>query len=152
MRKFLFSAALAASALIAAVPAAAQYRPQQRGYGYQQQGQQYAVRIDRLQQRVQLLSDRGQFSRAEASRLNREAYQLRALFDRFRYDGISQREAYELDRRIVLLREQVREDRLDGRRYDDRRYDDRGYDDRRYDDRRYDDRRYDRDDDYRFRR
>ena len=150
MRKLILSTVLAATALGVAAPAAAQFRDHRRDNGYQNQyvGANYAVRIENLHRRIHLLDERGAFSRQESYRLNREVDQLQALYNRFRYDGISQRERYEIDRRIAWLRDQVREDRFDGR-YQDRRYpgDRRWEDDRRDRDSRWErDDRCDRDD------
>ena len=145
MRKLILSAVLAATALGAVAPAAAQYRDPRRdqGYGYNNPyaAQNYAARIENLHRRIHMLDERGAFSRQESYRLNREVDQLQALYSRYRYDGISPRERYDLDRRIAWLRDQVREDRFDGR-YDDRRHPG----DRRYPgDRRWEDDRRDRD-------
>ena len=149
MRKFIIDLALASTAAMAA-PAAAQYQDsyRDRGYGYGQQGRQLEQRIYQLRERIQRVTQRGAVSRNEAIRLQRELNLIERRYQQFVRNGLTRQETYDIEQRIRNLRQQIREDRQDGRRYqDDRRYDDRGYDDnRRYDDRRDDDRRYDRDD------
>ena len=124
MRKLLISTALAAVALSAA-PASAQYRDYGRnqGYGYNQQGGNFDQRIDRIGQRIENAAQRGAISRGEYRRLINELRRVDILHDRYRQNGLSQREADDVRYRLQNLQQQVREDRQDGRRYDDRRYD-----------------------------
>jgi opacity protein-like surface antigen len=124
MRKFLISAALAASALIAAAPAAAQWYPQQQqqgyGYGYQNnygQTRRLQVRIDQLQRQINQLDRRNLLSRGEASRLRGESrnleYRLRSAA---RY-GLNGREAYDVERGIQRLEYRIQREARDGNRY-----------------------------------
>jgi predicted RNase H-like nuclease (RuvC/YqgF family) len=148
MRKFLISAAIAASTLVAAAPAAAQWAPQPQGYGYNNQyGQvrRLQVRIDQLQRQINQFDHRNILSEREASRLRNES---RNLEQRLRYsarNGLSNREAYEVDRGIQRLEIRIQREARDGNGYrgnynnaswsdrdrdgrDDRYEDDRGYD------------------------
>jgi cell division protein FtsB len=129
MRKILMSAVLLGT-LASAAPAAAQYGNYRGNYGYNQ-GQNVDSQLAQLQQRIDRLYQRRLLSDREARRLSREIDQTDRLYDRFRRDGLSRGEYYEIQNRIQNLRSQIREERQEGR--DDRR-DDR-YDDRR--DRRY---------------
>ena len=84
MRKFLISAALMASTVAVAAPAAAQWAPQPYGgyrqpygnaYGYNNYGQvrRLQVRIDQIQRQIRQLDRRNILSNREARRLNDEA-------------------------------------------------------------------------------
>ena len=105
MRKFLISAALLASTVAVAAPAAAQWAPPQ-GYGYGYQGNQGQVRsrqarLSQLHNRIHRLE--GRLSQGEFLRLNREIDVLQDRLRRASYRGIGPREAYELDRRIARV-------------------------------------------------
>lgn len=160
MRKLIVSALMASTFAIAA-PASAQYqqpygdngnyRSQNYGnypsqnYGYQQQGRQLQQQIYQLRERIQRVSQRGAVSRNEAIRLQRELYQIERRYNQFARNGISRKEEYDLRSRIQNLRQQIREDRRDGRGYNDGHGNDGRYHDDRNDNRRYDDdRRYER--------
>src|SRR5688500_18884774 len=105
MRKFLISAALAASTIGLAAPAAAQWappQPQGYGYGYGQgnygQVRRLQVRIDQLQRQISHLDRRNILSEREANRLRNES---RDLERRLRYaarNGLHGREAYGIER------------------------------------------------------
>lgn len=150
MRKFLISAALAASTLVAAAPAAAQYYPQPpQGYanGYDNYGQarRLQVRIDQLQRHINQLDSRNILSEREASNLRQES---RGLERRLRYAssyGLNGRERYDIERGIQRLEVRIQREARDGNRYgnvynqagwsdrdrdgrNDRYEDDRGYD------------------------
>lgn len=129
MRKFLISAMLL-STVAAATPAAAQYN---RGYGHQ--GQNIERQLDQIERRIDMLRDRRLISNNEAFRLSRQAEQIDRLHDRYRRNGLTQREHWDLQNRIQNLRQHLRAERREGR--DDRR-DDR-WDDRRDRDDRWDD-------------
>ena len=129
MRKFLISAMLL-STVAAAAPAAAQYN---RGYGHQ--GQNIERQLDQIERRIDMLRDRRLISNNEAFRLSRQAEQIDRLHDRYRRNGLTQREHWDLQNRIQNLRQHLRAERREGR--DDRR-DDR-WDDRRDRDDRWDD-------------
>jgi hypothetical protein len=152
MRKFLISAAIAASTLVAAAPAAAQYYPQQPqgyAYGYDNYGQarRLQVRIDQLQRQINHLDSRNILSEREASNLRQES---RGLERRLRYAssyGLNGRERYDIERGIQRLEVRIQREARDGNRYgygygynkagwsdrdrdgrNDRYEDDRGYD------------------------
>jgi TolA-binding protein len=155
MRKFLISAALAASTLVAAAPAAAQWAPPQpQGYGNGYQGnygqvRRLQVRIDQLQRQIAQLDRRNILSDREANRLRNDSRQLE---QRLRYsarNGLNGREGYEIERGIQRLEYRIQREARDGNRYgnngrngyyaagysdrdrdgrNDRYEDDRGYD------------------------
>jgi hypothetical protein len=135
MRKFLISTALAASTLVAAAPAAAQYYPQGNAYGYNNYGQarRLQVRIDQLQRQISQLDSRNILSEREASRLRSDSRQLE---QRLRYsarNGLNGREGYEIERGIQRLEYRIQREARDGNRYG---YNGRnGYYDARYNDR-----------------
>jgi len=142
MRKFLISAAIAASTVAVASPAAAQYYPQQQGYGYQNnrgQVQRLQVRIDQIRRQIAQLDRRNILSNREARRLGGEASDLQRRVRALGYNGLNSRERYDIERRIAVLEARVQRDASDGNRWgsNDRRYDrDRdGRDDRYEDDR-----------------
>ena len=119
MRKFLISAALAASTLVAAAPAAAQYYPQGNAYGYNNDGQarRLQVRIDQLQRQIIQLDRRNILSEREASRLRGESRGLeRQLRAASRY-GLNGREAYNIERGIQRLEYRIQREARDGNRY-----------------------------------
>ena len=121
MRKLLIGAAIAASALTAAAPAAAQYYPgQQQQYGYGQpaynqgygqnnwgQARALAARIDQIRQQIRVETRRGMLSGQDAYRLDIQAQQLRAQLRQSAYGGIDQRERYQLERQIQRLEQRV---------------------------------------------
>ena len=113
MRKFLISTVLLSTVMVAA-PASAQVN---RGYGHQ--GQNIERQLDQLEQRIDNMRDRRLISRNEAIRLSRQAEQIDRLHDRYRRNGLTQREHWDLQNRIQNLRQQVRYERREGR--DDRR-------------------------------
>lgn len=115
MKKFIIAAAVATSALTAAVPAAAQYYPGQ-GYGYNQGGlvRSYIVRADQLRQRIDQLDRRDRISNREADRLRRAAADLQGRTRAYARDGLSNRERYELDQRFAQLQQAIRYERFDG--------------------------------------
>ena len=128
MRKFLISAVLLTS-FAAAAPAAAQYYPN-RGYGNGYgQAQGIERQLDQIKRQIDNLRDRRLISNNEAFRLSRQAEQIDRLHDRYRRNGLSQREHWDLQNRIQDLRQHLRSERREGRedRRDDRRdrWDDR---------------------------
>jgi predicted RNase H-like nuclease (RuvC/YqgF family) len=121
MRKFVIAAALAASALTAAAPAAAQYYPQPQGnaYGYDNRGQvrRLDARIDALQRQINNLDRRDILSEREASQLR---YESRNLEQRLRYasrNGLNGRERYDIERGIQRLEYRIQREARDGNRY-----------------------------------
>jgi len=148
MRKFLISAAIAASAVAVASPAAAQYYPQQQGYGqgngYGQnanygQARSLIARVDQIQRQIDRLDRRDRLSNREANRLRYEAQIVRNQVRRASFNGLGFRERQALEYRVARLEQRVRQEANDGNRWgsNDRRYDrDRdGRDDRYEDDR-----------------
>ncbi|MDQ3074063.1 MAG: hypothetical protein M3Q88_00420 [Pseudomonadota bacterium] len=119
MRKFLISTAILASTLTAAVPAAAQWaQPQGNAYGYQNNrgiARSYAVRINRLHQRIHRLGERGRLSRSEFSRLNRAVDVLQSRLSRASYRGLNRQEAYQIERDLARLEQAIYREARDGR-------------------------------------
>ena len=122
MRKFLISAALAASTLVAAAPAAAQWYPQQPqgyAYGYDNYGQarRLQIRIDQLQRQINYFDRRNILTDREARRLRAES---RGLERRLRYAssyGLNGRERYDIERGIQGLEYRIQREARDGNRY-----------------------------------
>ena len=82
MRKFLISAAVAASAFAVASPAAAQYYPQPQGnaygyYGNQGQARSLLARVDRIRRQIECSTAATDQSNREANRLRAQATDLR---------------------------------------------------------------------------
>ena len=125
MRKFLISAALMASTVAVAAPAAAQWAPPPPAYGYgQQQGDAYGynnygqvrrlqVRFDQIQRQISRLDNRDTLSEREAARLRAES---RNIEQRLRYaarNGLSGREAYTIQQQIQRLEYRVQREARD---------------------------------------
>lgn len=120
MRKFLISALVLASV---SAPALAQPRG-----GYDGNRNRFAGierQIDQIEQQIDRLRDRRLISSNEAQRLARQAEQIDRLHDRYRRNGLSEREHHELQQRIQGLRQRLQSERREGRedRRDDRRDD-----------------------------
>ena len=147
MRKFLISAAVAATALTAAAPAAAQYYPQPRGnaYGYNNHYgyvRSLQVRVDRLQQQIRQLDRRNIITNREAARLLDDSRDLERRLRRNSRDGygLNPNEARAVEVRLARLEQRLFRDARDGNRWgqgyqgwdrdrdgrDDRYEDDRG--------------------------
>lgn len=148
MRKFVIAAALAASTLAVASPAAAQWYPGQPdgyGYGYNNnygQVRRLQVRIDQLQRQIARLDSRNILSEREARRLRSES---RGIEQRLRYaarNGLNGRERYDIERNIQRLEHRIQREARDGNGWrndrggwsdrdrdgrNDRYEDDRGY-------------------------
>ena len=124
MRKFLISAALMASTVAVAAPAAAQWapapqygygQPQGYAYGYNNYGQvrRLQVRIDQIQRQISRLDRRDTLSERETRRLRVES---RNIEQRLRYasrNGLSGREAYSIERQIQQLEYRVQREARD---------------------------------------
>jgi opacity protein-like surface antigen len=123
MRKFLISAALAASTLIAAAPAAAQWYPQQQqgyGYGYQNnygQARRLQVRIDQLQRQINQLDSRNILSGREAAQLRNQSRDLERQLRYSARNGLNGRESYGIERGIQRLEVRIQREARDGNRY-----------------------------------
>jgi opacity protein-like surface antigen len=109
MRKFLILAATAATALVAATPAAAQWYPPQydngygyngyNGYGYNDYAGNLGYRINRLQQHINQFDSRNIISNREARSLRAQAYDLER---QLRYG-----QGYNVERRLAQLEQRV---------------------------------------------
>lgn len=130
MRKYLIPAAIIASTLAAAAPAAAQWQPQGNAYGYENRGQgrRLEVRIMQLRREIAQLDRRNIISNREARRLDAEARNLEMQFRQMSYNGIDRRERYVLMQRIDRLEQNIRRQATDGNRRGNDRYDSNGYD------------------------
>ncbi|HEU0311340.1 MAG TPA: hypothetical protein VFR36_09005 [Sphingomicrobium sp.] len=122
MRKFLISAALAASTLVAAAPAAAQYyppQPQGYGYGYNNYGQfrRLDARIDALQRQISHLDRRNILSNREADRLRGESRNVERRLHQLARNGLSGWEAQDIERRIYRLEARIHREARDGNRH-----------------------------------
>lgn len=153
MKRFLISAAAAATALTAAVPAAAQYGqpypPYGNAYGYNNYGhiRSLEARLVQLQRQIVRLDQRNILSNREAARLRAEARDVRNDLRRAARDGLNQREANRFHQRVAQLEYRIQREARDrdrrGDRYGDRNWSDRDRDGRN--DRYEDDRGRDRD-------
>ena len=140
MRKFVISAAAAATAMALASPAAAQHRGydqrhgQHRGYDQRdddrrgnwnrhnvnrQAVNQLMRDLDRAESQIQRGIQRGNISHREAQGLRREAANIRQRLHRAARDGLSQREFANLRQRVNHLEQRVR---IEHRDRDDRRW------------------------------
>ena len=123
MRTLLISLATAASALVVASPAAAQYypyppQPQGNAYGYYNnygQIRRLQVRIDRLQQQINRLDRRDRVTEREARKLRAESVDIERRLRSAARNGLDPREVALLDRRIVRLEQHIARDVRDGR-------------------------------------
>ena len=113
MRKIVLSIAAAGAALIAASPAAAQYAPvpQPAPYGYGHGNwrmvRELQVRVDNVQRQINRLDRRDRISERAADRFRYEANRIeRRLRERAR-DGLSPREAGDIQYRLGRLEQQV---------------------------------------------
>ena len=120
MRKTLISLAVAASALAVATPASAQYFPQPQGqaFGYNNYGHVRALqaRVNNLQRQIINFDRANVLSNREAARLRNEARELERRLLRSARNGLSQREAYDVERRVANLEQRVHRQALDRRR------------------------------------
>jgi hypothetical protein len=130
MRKFLVSVAVA-TATLAAVPAAAQYRGNDRQWdqrderSWYNQGpnrravRQLLIQLDQVEQRIDRSARRGIISSREAFGLRREANRVRNRLHRAGRDGLSGREFAELRVQVNRLEQRLRIERRDrdGRRF-----------------------------------
>ena len=149
MRKFIISAALAASTLVAAAPAAAQWQPQGNAYGYNNYGQvrRLDARIDAIQRQIDHLDRRNVLSNREANRLRGESRDVEKRLQRVARNGFTGWERNDMENRIQRLEVRVQREARDGNRYGGY-YSQAGWSDRDRDgrnDRYEDDRGYNRD-------
>lgn len=127
MRKFLIPLAAAASTVAIAAPASAQYYPQpqhQPGYGYGQHqnfghARALTARINHIQRQIQRLAQYRMITRSEYNRLIRDSREIERRFYRNARDGrgLTQREMYDVERRIGRLEQRIARDVRDGRQW-----------------------------------
>ena len=131
MRKYIISAALAASALTAAAPAAAQWYPQGNAYGYNNnygQVRRLDARIDQLQRRINQLDRRNILSEREAARLRGESRNLEQRLYYASRNGLNGREIYSVERGIRNLEFRIQREARDGNGWRNGNYHYAGYD------------------------
>jgi hypothetical protein len=124
MRKFLVSAAIVASAVAVASPAAAQiHLPQRYGYGHNAnygQARSLVARVDQIRRQIEVLDSRDRITEREARRLRGQAIELRNRVRQASFNGLSYRERQNIVTRIANLEQRVRRDVYDGNRYGSR--------------------------------
>ena len=146
MRKFLIVSAAAASALAVATPAAAQYYPAPApGYGYDNgynNGYNHGgvarwdSAVQRIYQDIRMLSQQGRLTSGEFRMLDYDTSVVRNAIRKYSYNGLTGREARDLDRRVSNLQYAVskaannRSTRYTESRYG--RYDNYGYNNNGY--------------------
>jgi hypothetical protein len=116
MRKLIISLAAAGSALAIATPAAAQYYPGQpygapygNAYGYNNYGQvrSLQLRINAVERQINLLDRRDRIRNRDADRLRDEANSLERRLRHAARDGMSFREANDIQIRLARLEQRV---------------------------------------------
>ena len=136
LNKALVAALVAGSALGVAIPAQAQYYPQQQqhdGWRGDRDDNRYdhndrydngqaraiAAQIQQLEQRVNRVDSRDRISEREAATLRRAVANLRQEFRSYSRNGLTQREAQILRERIQRIRARLQYERHDndGRRW-----------------------------------
>ncbi len=145
MRKFIISAAVAASALAVASPAAAQYypQPQPQGYGYnagygynhgnganwlfnfgdQRYARMMQDRVSRVRTDIRQMGSQRILSRSEVRTLDIQARNLQDRIFRASRNGLNRNETRNLDRSVRRLEERVVREASDwNRRSGARRY------------------------------
>lgn len=132
MRKVLISLAAAASALVVASPAAAQWAPAPQpygygygapaygapayGYGYNRYGEVRALqmRIDAIQRQIRILDQRRILSNREGRALRDSSRYVERQLQRAARYGLSQWEARDMQYRIAMLERNVQRQATDG--------------------------------------
>ena len=127
MRKFIISAALAASTLVAAAPAAAQGYPQGNAYGYPQgnaygynnygQVRRLDARIDNIQRQIDHLDRRNVLSNREAGRLRNESRDVENRLQRVARNGFTNWERNDIENRVQRLEVRVQREARDRNQY-----------------------------------
>ena len=122
MRNILITLAAAASALVVAAPASAQYFPQPQGnaYGYQGnwgQTRRLQTRIDQIQRQIERLDRRNILSEREARRLRQDARQLEHRLRYVRQGGLHPAERHDVELRLARLEQRLWRDARDGNRW-----------------------------------
>jgi len=123
MRTVLISLAAAASALVVASPASAQWHPPQPqgyAYGYHNnygQVRRLDARIDALQRQINRLDRRDVISDREAERLRRQSRELERRLHFAARNGLHPQERFEIERRLARLEQRLFRDARDGNRW-----------------------------------
>ncbi|HXH53272.1 MAG TPA: hypothetical protein VNH53_07580 [Sphingomicrobium sp.] len=112
MRMFMISLGAAAASLALAAPAAAQWAPQPHGYAYgyhSNYGQVRAlqVRIQQLQRHIIQLDRRGIVRSRDAQRMYRDAQILDSRLLRVSRNGLTLREARDIELRLARIEQRV---------------------------------------------
>jgi hypothetical protein len=118
MRMFLIPAAILASTIAAAAPAAAQWAPNGNAYGYNNhgQGRRLDVRVMQLRRQIEQLDRRNILGNREARRLDAEARNLEFRVRQLSYNGVDPRERFRVERQIAQLEQRIRYEATDGNR------------------------------------
>lgn len=129
MRKMIFTIAAAASALVVAAPAAAQYgapvyggqaygAPYGNAYGYNGRANPWARELQQIRYQADQLARQGRLTRSESRDLFRDINSAeRAIARKGRY-GLTRREARDLNQKIVRIQRELRHySDYDGRRH-----------------------------------
>ena len=136
MRKFLISAALAASTIAAAAPAAAQYyppQPQGNAYGYygnHGQVRRLDARIDAMQRQINNLDRRNILSNREASKLRNESNDVERRLRVAARNGLNGWESNDIERRVQRLEVRIQREARDGNGWRNGNYNNAGWSDR----------------------
>ena len=125
MRKFLISVAAATSTVALAAPASAQwFPPQPPGYAYGHvnnlgHARAMQARLDRIQREISRLAQYRMISRSEYRNRISESREIERRLYRNARDGrgLTQREAYNVERRIARLEYRLARDVRDGRQW-----------------------------------
>ena len=122
MRTVLISLAAAASALVVATPASAQYFPVPQGYAYGHQNnfgqaRRLQARIDHIQRQIRVLDRRNILSDREASRLRNDSRELERRLHFAAQNGLHPQERYQIERRLARLEQRLFRDARDGNRW-----------------------------------
>ena len=116
MKKLIASLAIAASALVATAPAAAQFH---NGPRWGQDQRQFRgngdihQRLDRIAFRIDRNHQRGTLTNGEARRLRNQLDNIARLEQRYAWDGLSRWEYQDLNRRVAILQQRLQNQRFD---------------------------------------
>ena len=136
MRKFVISAAIAASTLVAAAPAAAQWyppQPQGNAYGYNYnygQVRRLDARIDALQRQISHLDRRNILSNREARELRGQSNDVERRLRSAARNGLNGWEANDIERRVQRLEVRIQREARDGNGWRNGYYNNAGWSDR----------------------
>jgi opacity protein-like surface antigen len=135
MRKFIISAALAASTIAVAAPAAAQWyppQPQGNAYGYDNYGQvrRLDARIDAMQRQIKHLDSRDILSEREARNLRNQSNDVERRLRVAARNGLNGWEANDIERRVQRLEVRIQREARDGNGWRNGYYNNAGWSDR----------------------